>query len=197
MTAFAAFNRRVPALLVAALAVLTWSTWTVAAQSGAKRPLTYDAYDYWKSVAGARVSDDGQWFVYSLTSQGEDPELVFQRGGSASVKAREIDLYGQDVDVLHVSGDDEDLATIQPKGFAACDLVSLRRLADRAVQPGAHAVGRAAACVGIDRRPGAEIDRVTAGRGKRELAFVGGGAGVELARGIVRPGMQSVEGCRL
>ena len=76
MTAFAAFNRRVPALLVAALAVFTWSTWPVAAQSGAKRPLTYDAYDYWKSVAGARVSDDGQWFVYSLTSQAEDPELV-------------------------------------------------------------------------------------------------------------------------
>jgi rhamnose utilization protein RhaD (predicted bifunctional aldolase and dehydrogenase)/NAD(P)-dependent dehydrogenase (short-subunit alcohol dehydrogenase family) len=70
--------------------------------------------------------------IYSARLLGEDPELVFQRGGSASVKAREIDLYGQDVDVLHVSGDDEDLATIQPKGFAACDLVSLRRLADRA-----------------------------------------------------------------
>ena len=76
MNAFTALNRRVPALLVAALAVFTWSTWPVAAQSGAKRPLTYDAYDYWKSVAGARVSDDGQWFVYSLTSQAEDPELV-------------------------------------------------------------------------------------------------------------------------
>jgi dipeptidyl aminopeptidase/acylaminoacyl peptidase/uncharacterized membrane protein YgcG len=76
MNAFAAFNRRVPALLVAALAVFTWSTWPVAAQSGAKRPLTYDAYDYWKSIAGARVSDDGQWFVYSLTSQAEDPELI-------------------------------------------------------------------------------------------------------------------------
>ena len=45
MNAFTAFNRRVPALLVAALAVFTWSTWPVAAQSGAKRPLTYDVYD--------------------------------------------------------------------------------------------------------------------------------------------------------
>src|SRR5262245_39070299 len=76
MNALAGFNRRVPALLVAALAVFTWSTWPVAAQSGAKRPLTYDVYDYWKSIGGPRVSDDGQWFVYSLTSQAEDPQLI-------------------------------------------------------------------------------------------------------------------------
>jgi dipeptidyl aminopeptidase/acylaminoacyl peptidase len=42
----------------------------------AKRPLTYDAVDYWKSIQGTRLSDDGQWLAYATTAQGEDGELV-------------------------------------------------------------------------------------------------------------------------
>lgn len=46
------------------------------ATSAAKRPLTYDVVDYWKSIGGTRISDDGQWLAYSVTSQAEDGELV-------------------------------------------------------------------------------------------------------------------------
>ena len=41
-----------------------------------KRPLTYDVVDSWKSIQGTRLSNDGQWLAYALTSQGEDGELI-------------------------------------------------------------------------------------------------------------------------
>ena len=52
--------------------------WTLVAQtpSAAKRPLTYDVVDYWRSIGGTRLSDDGQWLAYALTSQAEDGELI-------------------------------------------------------------------------------------------------------------------------
>jgi len=63
-------------LAVIVSAALAWSTWPVDAQVGAKRPLTYDVYESWKTIGGARLSDDGQWFAYSVSSRAEDGELV-------------------------------------------------------------------------------------------------------------------------
>src|SRR5579864_3334766 len=48
----------------------------LAAQAPVKRPLSYDTYDYWRSISGTRLSRDGQWLAYALTSQGEDGDLV-------------------------------------------------------------------------------------------------------------------------
>ena len=64
------------ALAVVSVVVMAWVAWPVGAHQGPKNPLGYDVYDYWKSIGGARLSDDGQWFAYSLTSQAEDGELV-------------------------------------------------------------------------------------------------------------------------
>src|SRR5688572_15036843 len=69
-------QRRLVALFSVALVAVAWSTWPLSAQTRAKRPLTYDVYESWKSIGGARLSDDGQWFAYSLTSQAEDGVLV-------------------------------------------------------------------------------------------------------------------------
>jgi dipeptidyl aminopeptidase/acylaminoacyl peptidase len=41
-----------------------------------KRPLSYDVVDYWRSIQGTRLSNDGQWLAYATTSQAEDGELV-------------------------------------------------------------------------------------------------------------------------
>src|SRR5579863_1736159 len=60
----------------AAMAVFVFAPRFIAAQAPAKRPLTYDTYDYWRSIAGTRLSRDGQWLAYGLSSQGEDGELV-------------------------------------------------------------------------------------------------------------------------
>ena len=48
----------------------------LSAQAPVKRPLSYDTYDYWRSISGTRLSRDGQWLAYALTSQGDDGDLV-------------------------------------------------------------------------------------------------------------------------
>jgi len=44
--------------------------------AAAKRPLTYDTYDYWRAIEGTELSRDGVWLAYALTSEAEDGELV-------------------------------------------------------------------------------------------------------------------------
>ncbi len=41
-----------------------------------KRPLSYDVVDYWRTIQGTRLSNDGQWLAYATSSQSEDGELV-------------------------------------------------------------------------------------------------------------------------
>ena len=63
--------------LVGALLALQWSlTAQSPAPPTAKRPLTYDVVDYWKSIQGTKLSDDGQWLAYATTAQAEDGHLV-------------------------------------------------------------------------------------------------------------------------
>ena len=43
---------------------------------GAKKPLTYAAYDGWRSIQGSQIARDGAWLVYALVPQDGDSELV-------------------------------------------------------------------------------------------------------------------------
>jgi dipeptidyl aminopeptidase/acylaminoacyl peptidase len=61
--------------LAAAVLALQWSL-TAQTPAQAKRPLSYDVVDYWKSIQGTRLSDDGQWLAYATSAQGDDGELV-------------------------------------------------------------------------------------------------------------------------
>ena len=47
-----------------------------AQQPLARKPITHDVYDGWKSIQGTRVSRDGVWVAYALTPQDGDGELV-------------------------------------------------------------------------------------------------------------------------
>jgi len=60
--------------------VLVAVAFAVAAHPGAatKRPLSYDAVEYWKSIGNPTLSADGQWLAYAITSQAEDGELVIR-----------------------------------------------------------------------------------------------------------------------
>jgi hypothetical protein len=69
-------RRRLLGLACVATLVVAWSTFPVSAQTAAKRPLSYDVVDYWRSVGGTRLSEDGQWLAYALSSQSEDGELI-------------------------------------------------------------------------------------------------------------------------
>src|SRR3984893_11337091 len=46
------------------------------AQTVAKKPITHDVYDSWKSIQGTKLSADGVWLAYALTPQDGDGELV-------------------------------------------------------------------------------------------------------------------------
>ena len=54
--------------VMAVVAVWAWTPVSVGAQAPVKRPLGYDAVDYWRSIAGTRLSEDGQWLAYAVTS---------------------------------------------------------------------------------------------------------------------------------
>ncbi|MEZ5319362.1 MAG: prolyl oligopeptidase family serine peptidase [Vicinamibacterales bacterium] len=75
-------TRRVVLFAACALVAFAWTPWSAGAQSAAKKPLSYDAYDYWWSIQGTRLSDDGQWLAYALTSQGADGEVVVRNVAS-------------------------------------------------------------------------------------------------------------------
>src|SRR5580765_7810461 len=57
--------------------------WTLRAQSPtiAKKPLTYDVVDSWKSIQGTRLSDDGEVFVRNLRT---GQQFTQARGASPS-----------------------------------------------------------------------------------------------------------------
>ncbi len=66
--------------------------------------------------------------VYSSRLIGAEPDLVLHGGGNTSVKSRARDLYGREVDVLHIKGSGWDLASIEPAGLPAVRLDDLARL---------------------------------------------------------------------
>src|SRR6188474_3628249 len=76
--------------LVGALLALQWSLTAQSPTTAAKRPLTYDVMDYWRSIQGTRLSDDGQWLAYATTAQAEDGELIVRnvRSGQEFKHAR-------------------------------------------------------------------------------------------------------------
>jgi len=59
-------------LLAAALAVLALA----AGASAARKPLSYQAYNGWRSIQSAQLARDGSWLVYALAPQDGDGELV-------------------------------------------------------------------------------------------------------------------------
>ena len=46
------------------------------AQRVPKKPISYDAYDSWRSIQGTQISRDGVWLAYALAAQEGDGELV-------------------------------------------------------------------------------------------------------------------------
>lgn len=83
----------------------------------------------WSDEDAARFAGDLAQRVYTSRLLGRDPALVLHGGGNTSVKIREHNLLGEEVDVLYVKGSGWDLATIEAEGFSPILLDHLRRLA--------------------------------------------------------------------
>ena len=69
--------------------------------------------------------------VYTSRLIGTDPDLVMHGGGNTSVKVRRRDLFGREIEVLHIKGSGWDLETIEARGLPGVRmdaLLELRRL---------------------------------------------------------------------
>src|ERR1019366_6259658 len=66
--------------------------------------------------------------VYTSRLIGADPDLVMHGGGNSSVKVRRRDLFGREIDVLHVKGSGWDLETIEARGLPGVRMAALLEL---------------------------------------------------------------------
>src|SRR5262249_51864646 len=63
-------------LFLLSVAVLFLAHLSPAQQPAAKRPLSHNDYDSWRSISGQQLSPDGKYLAYSLTPQEGDAEVV-------------------------------------------------------------------------------------------------------------------------
>src|SRR5262245_28896092 len=70
-------------LLACTLTLLGFSIWPqpqaaqqAAAPATAKRALTHQDYDNWRSIQSQQLSRDGKWVAYTLIAQDADGEIV-------------------------------------------------------------------------------------------------------------------------
>jgi rhamnose utilization protein RhaD (predicted bifunctional aldolase and dehydrogenase)/NAD(P)-dependent dehydrogenase (short-subunit alcohol dehydrogenase family) len=66
--------------------------------------------------------------VYTSRLIGADPDLVMHGGGNTSVKVRRRDLFGREIEVLHVKGSGWDLETIEARGLPGVRMAALLQL---------------------------------------------------------------------
>ncbi len=66
--------------------------------------------------------------TYSSRLLGGEPALVLHGGGNSSVKARWLNILGEDLTAVFVKASGTDMATIEPGGHPGLDLEYLRRL---------------------------------------------------------------------
>jgi rhamnose utilization protein RhaD (predicted bifunctional aldolase and dehydrogenase)/NAD(P)-dependent dehydrogenase (short-subunit alcohol dehydrogenase family) len=83
----------------------------------------------WSDAEAAMLAGPLGPRVYTSRLLGAERSLVLHGGGNTSVKLREKDVFGDELDVLYVKGSGADLASIDAGGFAPLRLAPVRRLA--------------------------------------------------------------------
>ncbi|WP_299349098.1 bifunctional aldolase/short-chain dehydrogenase [uncultured Maritalea sp.] len=66
--------------------------------------------------------------IYTSHIIGQDPDMVMHGGGNTSVKVKRQDIFGNQIDVLHVKGSGWDLETIQAEGLPGVHITPLKKL---------------------------------------------------------------------
>jgi rhamnose utilization protein RhaD (predicted bifunctional aldolase and dehydrogenase)/NAD(P)-dependent dehydrogenase (short-subunit alcohol dehydrogenase family) len=77
---------------------------------------------------GATFGDDLALRAYTSRLLGAEDGLVLHGGGNTSVKGSFVNRLGDHLDAMWVKASGQDLATIEPAGFAGVDLAYLKRL---------------------------------------------------------------------
>ena len=83
----------------------------------------------WSDAEAAQFTGPLSLRVYTSRLLGRDKSLVMHGGGNTSVKLREKDVFGEEIEVLYVKGSGSDLEAITLGGFSPVELEPVRRLA--------------------------------------------------------------------
>jgi rhamnulose-1-phosphate aldolase/alcohol dehydrogenase len=88
--------------------------------------------DRWNDAIAGTLADEVDELVYLSNLVGADASLTQPGGGNSSVKRKETDFAGREVEVLRVKGSGTDLRTIKKSGFTGLRLGDLEHLRGRA-----------------------------------------------------------------
>ncbi len=106
----------------------------------------------------ARQRPELDYLVYRSNLLGRDRSVVNIYGGNTSVKRREVDHLGREVNVLWVKGSGSDVATITEEGFAGLLLDEILPLMEREQMSDEEMVEYLAHCVYALNRPRQSIE---------------------------------------
>lgn len=84
----------------------------------------------WDSAEAAKCNSDLELRVYSSRLLGRDDTVVLHGGGNTSVKVRELNVVGEEEEILYVKGSGWDLETIEAHGFTPVRMAHLLKLAE-------------------------------------------------------------------
>lgn len=76
----------------------------------------------WNVVESKKLTTDLELLAYRSNLIGSDRTVCNWGGGNTSVKSKEINFKGDEIDVLWVKGSGSDLATIRPNNFTGLNL---------------------------------------------------------------------------
>ncbi len=85
----------------------------------------------WNNADAGELGDDLlKLRVYSSRLLGQEEDLVLHGGGNTSVKTKELNIFGEEEEIIYVKGSGWDLATIEDAGFAPVKLKVLQQMAE-------------------------------------------------------------------
>jgi rhamnose utilization protein RhaD (predicted bifunctional aldolase and dehydrogenase) len=87
-----------------------------------------DAAEFVARGAQVGIAPELSLRIYSTRLLGAEPKLVLHGGGNTSLKTRERDLLGTEIETLRIKASGFDMAAIGPEGLPAVRLAPLRAL---------------------------------------------------------------------
>ena len=110
------------------------------------------------SDSEAEGKDEMGLLVYQSRLVGADTSLVVWGGGNTSIKTRQRDFRGREVESMTVKGSGSDLKTIEPKQFPSLDLEDVLVLFDRDAMSDDEMVEYLAQCMIDPKSPRPSIE---------------------------------------
>jgi rhamnulose-1-phosphate aldolase/alcohol dehydrogenase len=114
--------------------------------------------NYWDNEKASKVSKGVEELVYRSNLIGSDRAVCNWGGGNTSMKTKEKDFRGRDIEVMWVKGSGSDLATMKTKNFTGLSLEDIRPLIERDEMPDEEMVAYLSHCMIDSKHPRASIE---------------------------------------